>query len=416
VDLAKLVERTRRGDRDAAGQLVEATHRGVYAAIRAILRDRDEALDALQDTYLRALRRLGTLEDPAVFGGWLRRIAVTTAVDRVRRRRNWLGEEALLKVPILDDQEEEWNEAQRVALARALYGLNEDDRRLCERFYHARWSTAQLAASEGTTPSAMRKRLQRLRERLRGEVEMSERNQVRDEVLPLELPSKLAELLATPRLTELPENPVGSAWERIRADFGGAQEVILPEILSIAEIRRSFPENEGALLSWIDEFCFRIDDERVLRTELSIPLLMEARRHPGKRRLIACGKCYRRVRLTPHHREAFHLGELLSIETERDPWSFLGEIVEFIREIFPSYRYQVEPAGFPLWEPSWAVSLVREGRPFELLECGQYRPEVVHLLKEPEARVFGASFGLERFAMVLFSLDDIRKTDFSPSS
>ena len=50
---------------------------------------RDHALPAevAQDTFLRAWQQLGTVRDPAVFGGWLLRIARNTALNRLRSER-----------------------------------------------------------------------------------------------------------------------------------------------------------------------------------------------------------------------------------------------------------------------------------------------------------------------------------------
>src|SRR5690606_19464055 len=46
-----------------------------------------EAEDAAQDAFVRALRNLDLLADPAKFAPWLRRIAFGVAVDRLRSRR-----------------------------------------------------------------------------------------------------------------------------------------------------------------------------------------------------------------------------------------------------------------------------------------------------------------------------------------
>lgn len=86
-DLPALVAAARNGDPVAFGRLVACTAAMVRAVARREVDDPVLAEDAVQDTYVRAFRRLDTLRDPAAFAGWLRRIALTVARDAARRRR-----------------------------------------------------------------------------------------------------------------------------------------------------------------------------------------------------------------------------------------------------------------------------------------------------------------------------------------
>ena len=78
----ELVERARRGDHDAFAALAGAAIFRLDAAARLILRDPDQAKDAVQETLVRAWRDLPTLRDPARFDAWLHRLLV----PRLHRR------------------------------------------------------------------------------------------------------------------------------------------------------------------------------------------------------------------------------------------------------------------------------------------------------------------------------------------
>src|SRR5690606_13791257 len=84
---ADLVEAARAGDADAFGALVRRHQAGARALAASLLGDDAEAEDAAQDAFVRALRNLDLLADPAKFAPWLRRIAFGVAVDRLRSRR-----------------------------------------------------------------------------------------------------------------------------------------------------------------------------------------------------------------------------------------------------------------------------------------------------------------------------------------
>jgi len=70
---------------------------------------------------------------------------------------------------VLDEAETRWSELQRHWPASALLTLTAEERQLCDRRYHGQWTIGRLARSAGVDEAAMRKRLQRIREKLRKE-------------------------------------------------------------------------------------------------------------------------------------------------------------------------------------------------------------------------------------------------------
>ncbi len=83
-DDARQVVAARAGDRAAFGQLYERYSRMVHGILLARVPSADVA-DLVHDVFLLALRRLGTLREPAAFGGWLAQIARNRANDFHRR-------------------------------------------------------------------------------------------------------------------------------------------------------------------------------------------------------------------------------------------------------------------------------------------------------------------------------------------
>jgi RNA polymerase sigma-70 factor (ECF subfamily) len=87
VDQRDLVERAGRGDHDAFALLAGASIARLQAVAFLILRDRELARDAVQETYIRAWRDLPGLRDPERFDAWLYRLAVNACLDAMRDRR-----------------------------------------------------------------------------------------------------------------------------------------------------------------------------------------------------------------------------------------------------------------------------------------------------------------------------------------
>jgi len=83
----ELVERARRGDHDAFATLAGAAIFRLDAAARLILRDPDQAKDAVQETLVRAWKDLPTLRSPDRFDAWLHRLLYRACIDEARRLR-----------------------------------------------------------------------------------------------------------------------------------------------------------------------------------------------------------------------------------------------------------------------------------------------------------------------------------------
>lgn len=86
VDDIPLVAAARGGDRAAFATLHNRYARMVHGILLARV-PVGEVDDLVQDVFLKMLRQLHTLRDPAAFGGWLAQIARNQARDYFRSRR-----------------------------------------------------------------------------------------------------------------------------------------------------------------------------------------------------------------------------------------------------------------------------------------------------------------------------------------
>jgi RNA polymerase sigma-70 factor (ECF subfamily) len=79
-----LVARVLQGDAQAFRQLVERHQKRVFAVAYGVLHDRDEAMDAVQDTFIKVHKKLPEFEGGAAFSTWLYRICVNLCIDKKR--------------------------------------------------------------------------------------------------------------------------------------------------------------------------------------------------------------------------------------------------------------------------------------------------------------------------------------------
>ena len=75
------------GDDEAFETVIRTYSRRVYVVAYAILQDRSEAEDIVQETFLKAHHQRGKLREPEKFPAWLVTVTRNGARDRLRRRR-----------------------------------------------------------------------------------------------------------------------------------------------------------------------------------------------------------------------------------------------------------------------------------------------------------------------------------------
>jgi RNA polymerase sigma-70 factor (ECF subfamily) len=83
----RLLERARKGDRDAFVALIRRHDQGLRALAYRLLGDRDRMDDALQEAYFRAFRALPRFRGAADVGTWLYRITYNACLDERGRAR-----------------------------------------------------------------------------------------------------------------------------------------------------------------------------------------------------------------------------------------------------------------------------------------------------------------------------------------
>ena len=87
LDEATLLARMQAGDDAAFEACVRAYCSRLLVVVRRILRNEEDAQDAVQETFLAAFKQIGGFQGLSSLGTWLHRIAVNAALMRLRHRQ-----------------------------------------------------------------------------------------------------------------------------------------------------------------------------------------------------------------------------------------------------------------------------------------------------------------------------------------
>ena len=166
------IRRVLGGDPEAFEMLVQTHYAGCLRFARQMLGRREPAEDAVQETFLRAYRGLGSYDHRDRFRAWLFRILINrcrTTLDQERRRRTDprpLEELAPHQTPTARPDDV----LARTALEAALLRLDTRQREAFLLRYVEQLSYEEMAEATGVGVSALKMRVARAKEGLRREI------------------------------------------------------------------------------------------------------------------------------------------------------------------------------------------------------------------------------------------------------
>jgi RNA polymerase sigma-70 factor (ECF subfamily) len=172
-DLAYLVELAKHGDRAAFEHLVRATSTDCYALALRLVGNEHDARDVLQETYLRAFRKLGKFRGDSAFRTWLHRITVNCSATLVAKRRRSAHDELDDELEVLETRSERDPETaagtadDRERLVEALADLPDQMRLVVVLRDVYDLAHEEIARELGISQTAAKVRLHRARRRLR---------------------------------------------------------------------------------------------------------------------------------------------------------------------------------------------------------------------------------------------------------
>ena len=161
-----------RGDRDAFAILVHRHQDRLWAIALRVMRNPDDAADALQDAYLAAFRRAGSFRGDAAVTTWLHRVVVNACLDRLRnlkvRATDTLPEDPDRSPQLGMDSPADPVEAaeQRDQVTAALDRLNADQRAALVLVDMQEYSVEEAATILGCAPGTVKSRCARGRVKL----------------------------------------------------------------------------------------------------------------------------------------------------------------------------------------------------------------------------------------------------------
>ena len=163
-----------------------------------------------------------------------------------------------------------------------------------------------------------------------------------------------------------------------------------------------------------DTFYLTEDMNYMLRTHTSSVQIRQLEKRTPPLRIVAPGRVYRKDDIDATHSLMFHQVEILAVEKrgELNLGHLKGTVEHFLKNMLgPDIKIRFRGSYFPFTEPSMEVDVFFRGKWLEVLGCGMVDPNVLQMagIDPDEYTGFAAGFGVERFAMVIHQITDIRE-------
>ena len=139
---------------------------GMYRLSYSILKNEEDAQDAVQEAIYNAYKKLETLKDKRKFKSWIYEIVTNTSFEILRNKKNYI------------DIEQENIAAEKIdidtnlTLWKAVQGLEQPYRTTITLFYYEDMSIKEISEITGSKVDAIKKQLSRGRDKIKEEIDI----------------------------------------------------------------------------------------------------------------------------------------------------------------------------------------------------------------------------------------------------
>ncbi|MFS8840183.1 phenylalanine--tRNA ligase subunit alpha [Synechococcus sp. W55.2] len=148
----------------------------------------------------------------------------------------------------------------------------------------------------------------------------------------------------------------------------------------------------------------------LMRTQTSSVQVRYMEQHQPPLRIVHAGRVMRRDTVDATHSAVFHQMEILAVGENLTFSDLKGTLNTFITRLLGKRETRFRPSYFPFTEPSAEMDVRFGSKWLEIFGCGMVDPNVFQAVGyDPERYTgFAAGIGIERMAMLLHGIQDIR--------
>jgi RNA polymerase sigma factor (sigma-70 family) len=162
----ELIDLCMGGNQKAQFQLYKLYYKPMYCVSLRILNDEAEAEDIMQESFLKAFRKIDTYKGEVSFGAWLKKIVINRSLDHLKKKKMQFEKvsEQTMKLP---DDNEEIGEVNVEHIKKAIQSLPDGYRTVLSLYLIEGYDHDEISQILGISNSASRTQFSRAKSKLR---------------------------------------------------------------------------------------------------------------------------------------------------------------------------------------------------------------------------------------------------------
>jgi RNA polymerase sigma factor (sigma-70 family) len=152
------------------GQLYQRYIKKVYRRCLSITQNPIDAEDFSHDIFVRVLSALDNYQQKATFSTWLYTISSNYCIDRIKygQKRTWVDlDPQLVKTLVDTDEQSDWEERCQL-IDKAIHRMDKKEVGYLKMRYYDNMNINEIALAMNVKSSAVKMRLKRIRDKVRG--------------------------------------------------------------------------------------------------------------------------------------------------------------------------------------------------------------------------------------------------------
>jgi RNA polymerase sigma factor (sigma-70 family) len=161
-----LIDQCRIGNQKAQFQLYKLYYKSMYSVSLRIVNHEAEAEDIMQESFLKAFKKIDTYRGEVSFGAWLKKIVVNRSLDHLKKKKVQF-EEVTTRTAQLADDNETYTEVDVDRIKSAIRQLPDSYRTILSLYLIEGYDHDEISEILGISNSASRTQYSRAKSRLK---------------------------------------------------------------------------------------------------------------------------------------------------------------------------------------------------------------------------------------------------------